>query len=300
MLGLKLSQLLPFIAIVFALLLQQFPHAVTLLMADSKAPSLGKPWADSPLKMVRTPMVETGKNDTWTKGASHMALLHNAVLRGFNSIYLQTPHVKKEDYADFIGYCLAWFKFVKSHHDDEEENLFPKVVEVLGKSDKEVWGVTHGEHEALLPPLAALNTYLTGLANPSALDPSHLTFLLDAIKEPLNTHFHSEIAIIASLSSLSSPQSTAPSEAAAPIFAAWGKATVTKAGYLDCVPFLFLNFDRTFEDGYWKDWPPMPKVILWALVRGTSWWHAGWWRFASCGVDGMPRELYALGEGKGL
>jgi len=75
-----------------------------------------------------------------------MALIHNAILRGYNTIYLQAPHVQPADYEDFIGYCLTWYRLVKSHHDDEEENLFPKVVEVLGKKDDEVWGGTHGEH----------------------------------------------------------------------------------------------------------------------------------------------------------
>ena len=80
-----------------------------------------------------------------------MALLHNSALRGYNSIYLQAPHVKPADYADFIGYCLTWHKFVKHHHDDEEANLFPKVLKVLGKEDKDVWATTHEEHGTPLP-----------------------------------------------------------------------------------------------------------------------------------------------------
>jgi hemerythrin-like domain-containing protein len=73
-----------------------------------------------------------------------MALLHNAILRGYNSIYRQAPHVQDEDKADFIGYALTWYKFVKSHHDDEEENLFTKVEQLL--EDKDVFAETHLEH----------------------------------------------------------------------------------------------------------------------------------------------------------
>ena len=79
-----------------------------------------------------------------------MALLHNAVLRGFNSIYLQAPHVKPADYAAFIGYSLAWYRFVKSHHDDEEESLFPKMEDVL--KEKGIWEQTHQEHRKKSPP----------------------------------------------------------------------------------------------------------------------------------------------------
>ena len=73
-----------------------------------------------------------------------MALLHNSILRGFNSIYNQASHIQKVDAADFIGYCLAWHKFVKSHHDDEEQNLFPKIEALL--EDKSIFAETHKEH----------------------------------------------------------------------------------------------------------------------------------------------------------
>jgi hemerythrin-like domain-containing protein len=73
-----------------------------------------------------------------------MALLHNSIFRGYNSIYQQAPHIKDADKSDFIGYCLTWFKFVKSHHDDEEENLFTKIEELL--QDKDIWAETHKEH----------------------------------------------------------------------------------------------------------------------------------------------------------
>lgn len=73
-----------------------------------------------------------------------MALLHNAIIRGFNSIYVQAPHVEEDDVANFIGYAQTWYQFVKSHHDDEEDNLFTKIEEVL--NDKTVFAETHGEH----------------------------------------------------------------------------------------------------------------------------------------------------------
>lgn len=68
-----------------------------------------------------------------------------------------------------------------------------------------------------------------------------------------------------------------------------------KAGYTDVIPFLFLNFDRTFEEGMWVDWPPMPAVIRTGLTRVGSSWHWGWWKFASCDVNGVPKALYARG-----
>lgn len=82
-----------------------------------------------------------------------MALVHNAILRGFNTIYLQAPHVKPSDHADFLGYVGAWCKFVTSHHDSEEKELFPQTLEVLKKEDEEIWGKTHREHGVYKPSM---------------------------------------------------------------------------------------------------------------------------------------------------
>lgn len=84
------------------------------------------------------------QTDLFTTGATHMALLHNSILRGYNSIYQQAPHVQDQDKADFIGYALTWHKFVKSHHDDEEQTLFTEVEKLL--DDETVFATTHREH----------------------------------------------------------------------------------------------------------------------------------------------------------
>lgn len=111
---------------------------------DSSLTTDELPWADGPCPLIHTPTYLTQKTDIWTKGATHMALLHNAILRGLNSIYLQAPHVRPADYADFVGYSLAWHRLVKSHHDDEEAELFPRVEGLL--NEKGVWDVMLLEH----------------------------------------------------------------------------------------------------------------------------------------------------------
>lgn len=163
-------------AIVAALFLNRSPYVMT-----STAPT--KQWADGPMKLVVTPQYQTKKvssmrrplaihgvverkcdfyeeictnqcrpnsqTDLFTTGATHMCLLHNAIIRGFNTIYLQAPHIQDADKAAFIGYSQTWFRFVKSHHDDEEDNLFPKVQDLLG--DEAVWNDTHEEHGTRFP-----------------------------------------------------------------------------------------------------------------------------------------------------
>jgi len=53
-----------------------------------------------------------------------MCMVHNSLFRGYNSIYHQAPHVADADKTDFIGYCLTWHKFLKTHAENEDKGLF--------------------------------------------------------------------------------------------------------------------------------------------------------------------------------
>ena len=80
----------------------------------------------------------------FTSGASHMCMVHNSIFRGYNSIYHQAPHIAEADKAAFVGYCLTWYKFVKTHAENEETSLFPRIEELL--EDKTIWEESHKEH----------------------------------------------------------------------------------------------------------------------------------------------------------
>ncbi|KAI1134867.1 hypothetical protein F5Y05DRAFT_193763 [Hypoxylon sp. FL0543] len=281
------------IPILIGLFITRSPFFMSAPALDPAAAD-AKPWADAPIKLVTTPQYETKKTDIFTTGATHMALLHNAILRGYNSIYQQAPHVKPTDKSDFIGYALTWHKFVATHHDDEEATLFPKVEEVL--KDNTIWEGTHKEHEAFLGGLAKFEKYLRDVeAQPARFDGAELVRIMDGFQEPFGEHFHSEIATIAALADHpNAPKPGSPEEAAASAtFKSWGKSTVTKAGTLDVVPFFLLNLDGTAEEGAWANWPPIPGPIKWGLVNIAGAWHSRWWKFSSC-AGGRPRKLYAL------
>lgn len=153
------------------------------------------------------------------------------------------------------------------------------------------------QKESFLAGLVEFDTYLGGLASPSALSGTELTRIMDSFRAPFEQHFHHEIAVIAALSAHPrAPAEGSPEAAAASaVFKRWGKATVTKAGVADVVPFFLLNLDRTVEGGLWATWPPMPAPVKWGLVNIAGAWHGRLWKFASCDTQGQPRELYALG-----
>ena len=63
----------------------------------------------------------------------------------------------------------------------------------------------------------------------------------------------------------------------------------------NALPFFFLNLDQTHEDSLWKDWPPIPGPARWAVMHGFTLMHPGYWKFASCDKNGVPKPLYAAG-----
>ena len=65
--------------------------------------------------------------------ASTMCVVHNSLLRGLNSIYVQSPNVQPADYTDFIGYSLCWHSVVHEHHTSEEYLFFPEIEEAVGE-----------------------------------------------------------------------------------------------------------------------------------------------------------------------
>lgn len=59
--------------------------------------------------------------------ATGMALAHNMILRGLNSIYQQAPWIQQRDTQDFLEYCKLWLQVITVHHSGEEKHFFPYI-----------------------------------------------------------------------------------------------------------------------------------------------------------------------------
>lgn len=74
--------------------------------------------AIGPFAMIETP-IHAQKlikpHDPYHLTASLMALSHNVIIRGLNSIYLQVPNVKAADFSDFMNYALSWVEVLDAH-----------------------------------------------------------------------------------------------------------------------------------------------------------------------------------------
>ncbi|KAB8292894.1 hypothetical protein EYC80_007260 [Monilinia laxa] len=142
-----------------------------------------KKWADGPFKLLSTPRASLeGKPESLaSRNASEMALVHNILLRGLNSIYLQAPNVKEtNDIADFVKFCDAWSSILHSHH-AAEETVYFKLLDEQSSQDG-VFIANHIEHEKFLPGLLAFDLEL-----------------IDAFGTDLESHLHHEISVLEDL-----------------------------------------------------------------------------------------------------
>ncbi len=93
-------------------------------------------YADHPFSLIPTPnfSLKDSKTtpDVFDELASEMALVHNIVIRGLNSIYLQAPHIKPVDEKSFCRYIACWYTLLHGHHHGEETMFFPAVEEMTG------------------------------------------------------------------------------------------------------------------------------------------------------------------------
>ncbi|KUJ16689.1 uncharacterized protein LY89DRAFT_707217 [Mollisia scopiformis] len=253
-----------------------------------------KPWADTPLAPIRTPVFLTKKHDLWTEGASHMCMMHNSLFRGYNTIYHQACHISDADKSDFIGYCLTWHKFLKAHADNEDKSLFPRIEEQL--EDKTIFVESHKEHDAFMPQVENFHTYLASLPTPSSFSGPALLEIMSTFQSPFEAHMRAEVQLIASLAS--HPKTPAPGSKLEKTILETnntkeGNAFVA-SGFTDVVPFFMFNFEGDYEDGLWKDWPPIPGPVRWGMMGIANMLHSGWWKFAACDAKKRRRELYAL------
>ena len=238
--------------------------------------------------------------------ANVMVIVHNIIIHGLNSIYLQAPHIKPEDYTDFIGYCLCWSELLHTHHHGEETTMFPAIEKasgVVGIMDVNVH--QHGELNPPSPPNqsmpehCALEEFSPGLeeyktylletkSNPATFSGSRLCEIIDSFAPILLTHLSEEIPSLLSLSKFGD------AIAIEEIAEKEGKAAVVSSAKTAGLAFFFLNCDATFEGGKWAAFPPLPGPIRWVFTHICTWPNRAYWKFASCDYSGNPQDLYAV------
>jgi hemerythrin-like domain-containing protein len=121
-----------------------------------------------------------------------LAIVHTALRRSLDMVVATAGKpVPEADRAGFADFCERTAKFVRAHHDSEEEIFFP-VFEKAGMADKiKTW---RGEHTALLDELDQLDAAIAGFKTRGETE--RLATSATSVREALFPHLDAEEAAL--------------------------------------------------------------------------------------------------------
>jgi hemerythrin-like domain-containing protein len=131
--------------------------------------------------------------------ATQMALAHNGMIRGLNSIFLQAPNIPASDTTtvrDFLTYCQCWCESMHHHHDAEEAEFFPSIETISGVKGLMEQNVE--QHRAFTPGFDVFYEYAK-TCKPGGFDGKKVKELVEGFAEPLTRHLHDEIETLRAL-----------------------------------------------------------------------------------------------------
>lgn len=127
-----------------------------------------------------------------------MCTIHNLIVRGLNSIYLQAPHIQTADERDFTEYMSLWCTLVNTHHHEEEEYFFPWVEELTG--EKGLMAGNLEQHRAFHGGLERFIAYIDEIkASKAKYDGNRVVEIIDGFGQVLTEHLGDEIPTLLGL-----------------------------------------------------------------------------------------------------
>ncbi|KAI5859718.1 hypothetical protein GGS23DRAFT_614728 [Durotheca rogersii] len=181
-----------------------------------------RPWADEPWPLIATPATPphaAPPPPPTAHIAAELALVHNAMLRGLNALYLQAPHVAAPHpnpspspaalarTADFAFLAHAWASWVRAHHVLVREKAVPALEAALGAAPGALAAGCCPAPPAADPVAARLDLLLADAAalraRPASYDPRALRRRLAALARVLVPRLHAQVAALARGSSSS-------------------------------------------------------------------------------------------------
>jgi hemerythrin-like domain-containing protein len=138
--------------------------------------------------------------------AVEMAAVHNLILRGLNSIYLQAPHLHQPaDIADLLLYITSWGSTVHHHHSLEESLFFP-VIDALAKDtgvEESLMNANIDQHHLFEPKFEETLAWVKEVKDGRQdFDAKVLLELIDGFAPVLTQHLHDEIDTLMRLEKL--------------------------------------------------------------------------------------------------
>ncbi|KAF2448503.1 hypothetical protein P171DRAFT_428563 [Karstenula rhodostoma CBS 690.94] len=239
-------------------------------------------WADQPLSLIPTLPFSKNTSHSAYYVATQMALAHNGMIRGLNSIYLQALQVPASDFStvrDFLTYCQCWCESMHHHHDTEEEQFFPEIEKITGIP--ELMEANVAQHRAFTPGFEAFDAYARS-CHPKDYDGKKMKELIDAFAAPLHRHLVDEINTLKALDKYDS-------EGIRLAYKRFEKSAMNTNKYR-IGPLVFGTADRAFEGGI-HNFPPVPFFVPYVIRYAFERPHRGAWRFSPCTTWRDRRDL---------
>ncbi|MCJ1472563.1 hypothetical protein MMC13_001212 [Lambiella insularis] len=239
-------------------------------------------WADEPYSLISTDPFSKDPSHAAYYVATQMALAHNGILRGLNSIYLQATHIPRKDrdaVRDFLTYCQCWCKSMHHHHDAEESNFFPsieRISNVQGIMERNI-----EQHRAFTPGFELFQEY-SQTCLPENYDGQKIRSLIEDFAEPLTRHLHDEIETLRALDKYDSGR-------VRQAYQRLEKSLMATDNYR-IAPLVFGTADRSFEGGM-HDFPSVPFFVPYIIHYLFARQYRGAWRYNPCTIWRDRREL---------
>ncbi|KAL9069922.1 MAG: hypothetical protein Q9161_005236 [Pseudevernia consocians] len=187
-----------------------------------------------------------------------MTHVHNVIIRGVNSIYLQAPNVRNpSDIKDFLHFVTLWGNFVDRHHETEEESIFPDLE--IFTEQKDLMQHSVEQHHAFHSGLQQLKDYASSTA-PEDYSSDKLKSIIDDFGPTLQEHLIEEIDALLALRKYDNALNWRLEGIAHRIQGHKNK-TANYALQEEVFPFALSLADTTYEGGIHKNFPPVPFFI---------------------------------------
>ncbi|KAK9366117.1 hypothetical protein V1509DRAFT_307047 [Lipomyces kononenkoae] len=197
-----------------------------------------------------------------------MTRLHHVLETGFSNILDLLHNPPTDDLDNFLGYCDAWATSLLSHHDAEENTLFPILNTKLDFSQEQE------QHKEMHDSIEKFSAYIRAArADNTKFDAKLLLQVLSDSKEVLLTHLHDEIEHLEATRLRAVFSETEIKKMT---------ESMRKYSLAHQDPFVALPFIVGHTPPEYRSWPPLPwmvaKVILPQVIARR---HSGWWKYAT-------------------
>ncbi|KAG8927459.1 hypothetical protein FRC01_007471 [Tulasnella sp. 417] len=227
-------------------------------------------------------------NDIYEIQPVRMAILHNIILRGLNSMIYYSGEVTAgtKRHMSFLNYCNRVIYMLNRHHSIEETIFFPWLETKLGEGA--MGGNVEG-HERFQAPLATFSELIENLRSGKATwDLDTFRKSLYELAEVLRPHLEEEIETLRP----EKLKDHVPADEFREKERVAEKQIMKEASLITDTPIQFINGDSV--NGAW--FPPLPAPITF-LMKYPLWSiHSDWWEFGSCDKHMRVKPQFAAYE----